>query len=35
MGLGNTVGLTQLALRLVPRILDTIDVVLIVREGFL
>ena len=32
MGLGNTVGLTELALRLVPKFLDTVDVVLIVRE---
>jgi len=32
MGLGNAVGLTHLALRLVPKILDIIDVVPIVRE---
>ena len=32
MGLGNTVGLTELALRLVRKILDTVDVIPIVRE---
>ena len=32
MGLGNTVELTHLALRLVPEILDTVDVVPVVRE---
>jgi len=32
MGLGNTVGLTHMALRLAPKILDIIDVVPIVRE---
>ena len=32
MGLGNTAGLTHMALRLAPKILDIIDVVPIVRE---
>ncbi len=32
MRLGNTVELTHLALRLVPEILETVDVVSVVRE---